>query len=215
MTRHSRLRALCQLNRIGAYFTEEKKQALLHGDISNTVVDRHFVYGLQVLGVNACGKPEQSPAMIRLQARYLQRTWETFIQLQETNQHRAKAQALMFATYAATVAGFKMMGQLYLMKACKIIEREKCRFLPVYGPPPVLSEQVHEDVSVLCQAIYLENYFYLTLDGPEPTKTARIKKEFKLDLQVRAICSFLIIGLETDLGICSSECIQDSSTYAH
>ena len=211
----SRLRALCQLNKIGAYFTKEKQEALLRGDISNAVVDRHFVYGLQVLGVNACGKPEQSPAMIRMQARYLQRTWETLIQLQETNQHRAKAQALMLATYATVVAGFKMMGQHYLAKACGIIERESFRFFPEYGPPPVLSEQVHEDVSVLCQAIYLENYLYLTLDGPVPTKTARIEKEFKLDLQVRATHSSLVIALETDLGICSSECIQDSSTHAH
>ena len=67
------------------------------------------------------------------------------------------------------------------------LNKADLRFLPVYGRPAELSEQVREDAAVLSQAIYLENYFYLTLGGPAPAMGARIEKEFRLDLQVRTI----------------------------
>ena len=192
----------------------EKQEALLRGDTSNTVVDRHFVYALQVFGVHVCGVPEQMPAMIQLQANYVQMTWETFFQLNETNQTRAKAQGTVLATHAAILVGFISLAQLYLLKACKIIEKGNFRFLPEYGPSPALSDQIREEISILTHAIYLENYIYLTLNGPAPVRTAGIEREFRLDLQVRVVWHLFVVELEIDLGIFSSECTHTCSTYA-
>ena len=181
----SRLRALRRLNTLGLYFTRDKQEALLHGDLSNAVVDRHFVYGLQVIGVHFYGVPEGTPAVLHMQARNIQMVWETLLLLNKTNQERTKAQALVLAVHAFIIVGFKAASQLYLLKACNIIEDATLRFLPESGPPPQLSDQVREAVSVLSQAIYLENYLYLTVGGPVPVKTARIEREFRSDLQVR------------------------------
>ena len=186
----SRLRALCRLNTLGLYFTTEKRETLLRGDISNAVVDRHFVYALQVVGVHVCGAPGETPAMVQLQARYVQLTWESFFQLNETNQERTKVQALGLAIYASVIIGFPAAARLYLLKACKLIEKAKLRFLPEYGPPAKFSDQIREEVSVLSQMIYLENYLSLTLGGSVPMRTAEIEREFRLDLPVRAVRTF-------------------------
>ena len=210
----SRLRSLCRLSTLGLYFTMEKQEALLRGDTSNTVVDRHFVYALQGLGVHVCGVPEQTSAMILLQVNYVQMAWETLLQLNETNQTRARAQGMVLATHAAILVGFISLAQLHLLEACKIIKKGNFRFLPEYGPSPALSDQVREEISTLTQAIYLENYIYLALNGPAPVRTAGIEREFRLDLRVRVIQCLLAIELEMDLGISSSECTHTCSTYA-
>ena len=209
----SRLGVLCRLNRLGVYFTQEKQEAILRGDTSNSVIHRYFVDGLQAMATTLCGR-EETLTMARLQARYTQAAWESFIQLTRTNQERVKAQALVLLAQSFIIIGFGAAARLYLLKACKIIEKEKLRFLPEHGLPAEFSEQVREDASVLSGAIYLENYFYLTLGEPAPTKTARIEREFRFDLQVRAPRYSFNMGLETDLMVSSSECTHASLKYA-
>lgn len=211
----SRLRALCRLNRLGLHFTMEKQEALFRGDISNAVVDRHFVYALQMHGVFVYGAPEETPTMVRLQARYVQMAVESQTHLNKTNQERAKAQALVSSVHICIASGFQTVAQLYLLKACKLIEKAKLRFFAEYGPPAELSDQVREEVSVLSQLIYLENYLFLTLGGTAPVRTAEIEKEFRVDLQVSTISYFLMGGPEMDFGTCSSERTHSSSIYAH
>jgi hypothetical protein len=211
----SRLKALRQLNRLGLYFTIEKQEALYRGDISNTVVNRHFVYAMQVFGVHACGASGLTPSVARLQARYVQMVLETLVQLNRTNQERTRVQALVSGIHASILIGFKALAQLHLHRAHKIIEKANLRFLPEYGPPAKLSDQVREDISVLSQVIYLENYLYLMLGGSAPVRTAGIEREFMLDLEVREISRFLVVRLEMDFGIWYSKCTHSSSTYAH
>jgi hypothetical protein len=203
------------LNRIGLYFTTEKQEALLRGDMSNTVVNRHFVYALQVFGVHAGGAPELAPALVRLQARYIQMTLECLAQLKRTNQERTKVQALVSGAHAAILAGFKAVAQVYLFEAYEIIEKANLRFLPEYGPPAKLSDQVREDISVLYAVIYIGNYLYLTLKGSTPVRTEGIEREFMLDLEVRGVSCLLVVRREMDFGIWYSECTQSCSTYAH
>jgi hypothetical protein len=183
----SRLRALYRLSRLGLYFTMEKQDALLCGDISNAVVDRHFVYGLQAFEQHARGVPEETPDGSRLQAGYMQMALESLRQLNETDQDRTKVQSLVATVHISLIGGFTARAQLSLMKAFEIINKAKLRFFPEYGRPAELSDQVREDVSILSQVIYLENYFYLTLGGPAPVRAAGIEREFRFDLQVREI----------------------------
>ena len=182
----SRLRALCQLNKLGLYLTQDKQEAILRGDTSHVVIC-NFVNGFQMLGMYLSA-PKETPTMVLLQARYLQRAWESLIQLTQTSRERDKAQALVLVAHGFIILRLNSTAQLYFLKACKIIEKEKLQFLPDSGPTLGFSEQVREDASVLSQAIYLENYLYLTLGGPAPGRTARVEREFRSDLQVRAIC---------------------------
>lgn len=202
------------MNKLGLYLTQEKQDAILRGDTSNSVVHRHFVGGLQAMGMHLCGTPEQTPAMTRLQVRYVQEAWGSLIQLNQTNQERVKVQALVLVAHSAIVLGLNATTQLYLLKICKIVEKEKFRFLPEYGLPAEFSEQVREEVSALSQTIYLENYCYLALGGSVPVKTVRIETEFRLDLQVRTIQYVLIVGLKTDWMDWPSGCTRACSRSA-
>ena len=183
----SRLRSLCRMNKLGLYFGAEKQEAVLRGDTSNVVVDRYFVYGFQAIGMHLCEAPDASPAMVRLQARHCQRAWETLVDIYRTGDQRLKAQGVLLLVDSLIVMGFTATAPLYLLKLCEIINEANLRFLPVYGRPPELCDQVREDIAVLSQTIYLENYFYLTLGGSVPTMTTRLEREFCQDLQVRII----------------------------
>ena len=174
------------MNKLGVYFGKEKLEALFRGDISNAVVDRFFVHGLQATGLYLCGTQEERPGMVRLQARYTQMAWESLVDIHRTNNHILKAQGLVLYIHILIILGFTTRAQLYLSKICRTIDRAKLQFLPAYGRPAGLSEQVREDAAVLSQAIYLDNYFYLTLTG-STLMTTRIEKEFRLDLEVRTI----------------------------
>jgi len=161
----------------------EKQNALLRGDTSNAVVNRYFIYGLQAVGTHLCGPPDESPVMVR--PRYAQTAWESMGTVQKTGDQKLIAQALLLLIHAFAIMGFESPAQFYLLKMCKVINKANLQFLPTYGRPTELSEQFREDAVVLSRAIYLENYFYLTLGGPAPAMTARIEKEFRMELQVR------------------------------
>ena len=183
-----RLGSLRRLNKLGAYFTAEKQDALFRGDTSNAVVNRYFVYGSQAIGTHLCGALDESPTMARLLAVHGQKAWETLIEIQKLNDRRLFAQGLLFFVYSLIIMGWPLNSQFYLLKVCEFIDKGNLRFLPAYGRSPELSEQVREDAAVLSQTIYLENYFYLALGGLAPTKTTKIEREFRRDFQVRTIC---------------------------
>ena len=175
------------MSKLGLYFRREKLEALLRGDVSNAVVNRYFVYAIQGIGTHLCGPPETTYAVVLLQARYAQMAWESLAEIHATDDHVLKAQTFIQLVHTFIIIGLTTGAQFYLFKIRKIIDKAKLQFLPAYGGPTELSEQVREDAVVLSQAIYLEIYFYLTLNWSTSLKMARIEKEFRLDLQVRTI----------------------------
>ena len=178
------------MNKLGIYFGTKKQEALLRGDTSNAVVNRYFVYAFQAIGMNIGGVPGELSTMVRLQARYAQKAWESLVEIHRTDDQKLKVQGLLFFVHSLVILGFTKGAPFYLLKVCEIVDKWGLRFLPVYGRPAKLSEQVREDAAVLSQVIYLENYFYLALGGLTPTVTVGIEKEFRLDLQVRIVRSF-------------------------
>lgn len=182
------------MNKLGVYFGPEKQEALFRGDSSSAVVNRYFVYAFQAVGMHFCETLDSSPPMVRLQARYAQMAWESLIEIHGTGNQKLMAQGVLLFVHALVIMGFTASAQLYLLKLCGIINEANLRFLPVYGRPPKMSEQVREDIAVLSQTIYLENYFHLALGWSAPTMTARIEREFRLGLQVRTIRLFFILS---------------------
>ena len=183
------------MNKLGFYFGAEKQDALFRGDTSNAVVNRYFVYGCQAIGTHLCGSPEESPTMSRLLAIHGQKAWETLIEIYKTNDKRLSAKGLLLFVHSLVIMGWHSNAQLYLLKVCELINKGNLRFLPAYGRPPELSDQVREDAAVLSQSIYLENYFHLALGAPEPRKTAKIEEEFRWDFQVRITRCLALSGL--------------------
>ena len=202
------------MNKLGIYFGTKKQEALLRGDTSNAVVNRYFVYSFQAIGMHLCETPAESFAMVQLQARHSQKAWETLVEIFRTGDPKLKAQGLLIFVYALVVMGFMNGAPFYLLKVHEIINKWELKFLPTYGRPPELSEQVREDAAVLSQAIYLGNYLYLSFDGLAPVMAARIEREFCLDLQVRTVKQFFVIRCQVDSTSWSSEYTHVYSIYA-
>ena len=175
------------MNKLGIRFTSEKQQALLRGDTSGSVIHPYFIPATQSLGMFYCEGMVDSPAMVRLQARYLQMAFEWLAEVFKGRNWEVRAQVALW-TAAAT---FALSGNnpLYLQRSFEAIDTGGLQFVPTYGRPPEFSDALHEKLSVLAQAIYFENFLFLTCGGAEPTMTARIEKEFRCQLPVRPASS--------------------------
>jgi len=181
----SRLRILCRLSKLGIRFTPKKQQALLRGDTSGTVLNPFFIHSAQALGMHFCERMDDSPAMIRLQARHLQMALEYLADIIKGHERELTAQATLWVTAGTFILPVDGLTHTYLQRSCEAVNTAELRFIPTYGQPPEFSEDLHEKLSVLSQIIYFENFLFLACDGAEPVMTARIEKEFRYELQVR------------------------------
>ncbi|KAF9651175.1 hypothetical protein BDM02DRAFT_3259184 [Thelephora ganbajun] len=153
----------------------------MRGDTSNTTVDRFWVYVMQTLGIHFCSA-DISPFTIRIHAIHAQLMWEDIVDIQRGDDYRLKVQLRFVVAATAVLLRFIRTSHLYIRRCCELINTMDMRFIPVYGRPPELSEGVREDLTVLSQIIYLDNYLFLTCDGPSPKQTAKIEKEFRYEL---------------------------------
>jgi len=156
--------------------------ALLRGDQSNAVLDRAFVRGSHVLGMMALAS--DTPAMVRLHARRVQMAWEALAELFEKSDYGTRVQAAILVVSSHVYMCMPQMAQLYIQKICDFMKAGELQFVPPCGRPPEFSEELHENLGALSQAIYWANYLFLMCGGPEPRTTAKLEKEFRQELQV-------------------------------
>ena len=184
LTDASRLWSFLRLYKFGIHFKRERLEALIAGDLSGAVLDRFWVLGSHSFGMPQCLRMDATPGMIQLQARRTQIAWESLAELVKGNDHKLKVQA--FLMLAASYIHMPMMQSafLYIKKSCDFIKAGNLRFVPTYGRPPEFSEELHETLSALSQAIYWSNYSFLVCGGPEPRATVELEKEFRQELPV-------------------------------
>lgn len=182
----SRLGALSRLNKMGILFTSQKQQALLRGDTSGAVIHPFFIPAAQSVGMHFFEGMDDSPVMIKRQARHIQRSLEILADIFKGHDLELTARAALWITAATIITTTTHFSHFYLKKSCEAIDTSGLQFIPTYGRPPEFSEELHEKLSLLSQAIYFENYLFLTHGGAEPTMTARLEKGFRHQLQVQA-----------------------------
>ena len=172
------------MNKLGIRLTPEKQQAVLRGDTSGTVIHPFFIFCAQALGMYFCEGMDDSLSMIRLQARYLQMSFESLAEIFKGPYWDLKVQvALWIITGSITLTADNFIFS-YMQKSCEVINAAGLRFIPAHGRPPEFSEDLHERLSVLSQVIYFENFLFLTCGRAEPTMAARIENEFRYQLPV-------------------------------
>jgi len=181
----SRLAALLRLRLFGIYLPAPKQDAILRGDLSNTVVHPFFVHALAGLGMYFCAGVGYSHTIVLLLAKYAQRTWEQIAEINTGNDPNLTIQAFFSLTSMTLHSRWLDSARKFLTRPCIALNAAGLRFVPVTDRPPELTEDVRERVVALSQIIYLENYIFLVVDGTEPRMTVRIQKEFRHDLQVR------------------------------
>lgn len=172
------------MKKMGFHFSPLRQQALVNGDMSNVVLHRFFMYKFLSLGMHHSTILKSSPPMFLLHARYIQRFWEELAAIQQGEDFDLKVQAMLFLTSACIFVRLVQVASLYLWKTCKILNGADIRFMPKYGHPPPLSDEIHERSTVLSQIIWMENYLFLACDGERPKLTTRIEIEFRNDLPV-------------------------------
>jgi len=136
-----------------------------------------------------CEGMDGSFAMIRLQAKYVQRSLELLAEVSKERDWELRAQVALWVTAGSIIMRLSHITSPYIEKSCEAVNTAGLQFIPTYGRPPAFSEALHEKLSVLSQIIYFENFSFLTCGGAEPTMTARIEREFGHRLQVRPAIS--------------------------
>jgi hypothetical protein len=172
------------LRKLGIHLTGRKEEAIMHGDTSGDVVHPFFVHISNSVGMHLGGSLEASPAMLQLHAKHSQRALEQMSEAGKSGDAELKAQMLLCAASGALFQRWFRPARSYLRKACDAVNTANLRFIPVFGRPPELTEEVHERLAVLSQIVYTENYLFLAIDQTAPTMAARIEEEFRHELQV-------------------------------
>ena len=123
--------------------------------------------------------------MVRLRAKYGQLALEQLAEINKGIDPSLKVHACLYTATISLYGRWFNISRTYLTKACIALNAAKLQFIPDVGRPSGLTEDVHERLAMLSQVIYFEHYLFLAVDGLEPKMTARIEKEFRLELQVR------------------------------
>jgi hypothetical protein len=148
-----------------------------------------MVFAAEALGIPAFAGTDDTPTMVRFHARRVQTAWESLVGFFEGSDHRAKVHIA-----SAMIPGFvylrlPKMASPYIQKCCEYAQAGNVQFVPTYGHPPELSEDLHEILVALSQAVYWANYLFLVCGGPRPCATAKLEREFRQELPVSDIAS--------------------------
>ena len=127
---------------------------------------------------------EPSPRIMQLRAKHAQRLYEQLAEINMGNNASLLVHAFFFLAALLLHPKTFKVARHFLRKACIALNATKLRFIPDTGRPQELTDDVREQVVMLSQVIYLENYMFLAVDEVEPKMATRIEKEFRDELQV-------------------------------
>ena len=180
----SRLWALHQMPRFGAYLDGKELESYLRGDISRTAPSGNFVIWAHLLRLAFSPDISPTPSVVRLFTRQFQLLMERAVDTLKSKNHWAAVRSLAMAIPFYVFHCMLQTGLLYVQKTCNLIKAANLRFVPECGPPPEFSEHVHKTLVPLSQTIYWANYLFLTRHGPEPNATADLEREFRQEVPV-------------------------------
>ena len=133
-----------------------------------------------------------SPTMIRLHAGHAQRALEQTSGASKTDNVELKAQVSLNHTSGCISQRWFQMARSFLTKGCSAANATNLQFIPTFGRPPELAEEVQESLAILSQLVDLENYLFLAIH--QTKMMTRLEKEFQRELQVM----ITITGLTCD-----------------
>ena len=165
----------------------------MRGDLSGAVVHPALTHFTQCFGAHYCHVP-LSPLAVRMQAIHAQQLWEGVADILKGDDYELRVHTRYLIATAYIIIRMTEGAKLFLWKCITLVDNMGMRFVPAYGRPPGMSEGLRENVTCLSQVIYLDNYLFMTFDGPSPKRTARIEKEFLHEFKVRNAPFF---GLQT------------------
>jgi hypothetical protein len=154
----------------GAYLPLAKQQAILLGDLSNTIVHPYFVHFSNLAGCQFYRQNRKNHDFLYIQAVHLKSTLDSLASMKEEEDPLQVAQANFWMGRACVYAQRLRWATHYLKKSVQIMRRNN-NLLPTSKedstqaanlgfPAPEFSEEVHERAAFLAQALSYEICIY-------------------------------------------------------
>ena len=157
------------------------------------MLNRFFVCAAHAAGtLPSVISADYTLAMALFHARRAQVAWECDIEVHEGNDYRVGIQVALMATAISIFIRMTQTALLFIQRCYGAIEAGNMQFIPIYGRPPELSDDLRETLAALSQTIYWANYLFLMCGGPEPLATAKLENEFRQELPVSDITFILL-----------------------
>ena len=130
----------CDRDCLGFTFPGPKQDAILRGDLSDTVVHPYFTHAMAGLGMYFCAGVEHSPRMVILRAKHAQRALEQVAEIAGGSDASLTVQVLFSLTSMTLHSRWIDSARKCLTKTCIALNAANLRFIPAIGRPPVLQK---------------------------------------------------------------------------
>jgi hypothetical protein len=202
----SRLIFLSYRFEIGFQFTKAKEQAIIGGDLSNTVIHPFFIYFAQLLGSNLYQELKGEYCFLYTMCIYLQQTRDAMVSMREEDDPLSYAQARHFMALLCMYNHNVALGRQYFATILQTVQRYDIRFVSRYeystlrerpSSDPV-SEEFAERTVFLSQIIYFQLHCIL-ITGEADDLCRDLRRQFTRELPVRIHLSTFILHVTCTL----------------
>jgi hypothetical protein len=157
----------------GVHLETRKQQALILGDLSNTIIHPFYVHFAHLVGCHMYQEYQGHFGLLYIQAVHLRLSLEALATMVEEDDPVSLARANHFMAMAHAYTRNVRSSKYYLRKTVDIIQRRQIRCVPisrtdsahheskVLTKVPPFSEEVHERVVFLAQMLYAGTFVYL------------------------------------------------------
>jgi hypothetical protein len=177
-------------------FPSAKRQAILQGDLSNTVIHPFFIRFATMFGCNLYSERRKDYIFASNLDVYIRLAWESIASMAEEDDPLSFAQAHQFMSLACIYNHDLSLGRQLLKEAVRIIRRNNIRFVPSQDlyederkrmPATSLPEKDHERISFLSELIFSEVYIKILSGDADWEMSSDLHHQFLKELSVRIL----------------------------
>lgn len=187
---------------MGIPLTLAKQHAIALGDLSNTIINRFFIYFITVYGCHLDQERRRNFDLIHIQALLTQICLEIVLTMQEAEDPFTFIQAYYFMANSCLYTYTYAPGKRYLKRAVDTAKRHGIRMVDrsfsdssdspnrnmIMDPPPEHLESVQERVATLTQMIFTPLQYRL-VTGEDLDVSDYLEDQFRNELPVGCSCS--------------------------
>jgi len=187
-----RLFFLAHRSQLGFRFTSAKQEAILSGDLSNTIIHPFFIHFAHLFGCNMYQEHRGHYSHLLLLDAHLHFARDALLSMKEGDDPLSFAQACFLMFLVCIYNQNIYLGSRYMKLVAGTIKRNDIRFVPrhtvgymanqhINSPVSEFSEEVHERGSFLSEVLYSEVDLILLTGGKE-TALLDLHTQFQQEL---------------------------------
>jgi hypothetical protein len=170
----------------GFRFTFAKEQAIVLGDLSNTIIHPFFIHFAHMFGCNIYLEQQRNYVQLPILGVHLQLALASLVEMTEDDP-LSFAQACFFMMIACMYNYNSALGKRCLNLVISTVRRNDIRYVSLFRVHvPDFTEEVHERASFLSELICAEVDMIL-VTGEKHVVLTDLRKQFTQELLVRGI----------------------------